>query len=493
MLFVAPEFATFFLMVLPLAWLARPRIGLWKVLMIASGLVFYGWWRHNGPNGTSSVTDRTIDWWLWQSIPGRFCVYLLVFAVVNWLLARTAASMRARGVDSRPAVIAACAFDLGVLFWFKYAQWTADLANTHLGTHLTVDVLLPLGISFISFQALGYVIDVHRGTQTPVTLSEFTSYLLFFPHIVAGPLVRVGEFLPQIREPFDPRRVEVPRALLLIASGFVKKVIISSYVFKHIVEPVFNNPKAFGGLDSLFASYGYAAQIYCDFSGYTDIAIGLALLLGIRFPQNFNNPYRATTIQDFWRRWHMSLSRWLRDYLYIGLGGNRRGEARTYVNLFLTMLIGGLWHGADFAFLIWGAIHGVALAVERYLIGRSPRPMGPVGPVLRWFVTFHIVCLGWVFFKAGTDHNTHSAWVILGNIARLLVGSTGPSSQYLTLGVLVAIAVVLAWQFIPDGVGAQLTLRFATLPAVAQGIAVGMVMVVCYFFGSVAEFIYFQF
>ncbi len=252
----------------------------------------------------------------------------------------------------------ACVFDLGALFYFKYAGWLSGILNEHAGTNFGLSqIVLPIGVSFISFQALGYVIDVHRGNQDPVSLSDFTSYLLFFPHIVAGPLVRVNEFVPQIHVPFDPRRVEVPRALLLIATGFVKKVIISSFLFKQIVEPVFANPKAYGGVDSLFATYAYAAQIYCDFSGYTDIAIGLALLLGIRFPQNFDSPYRSLSIQDFWRRWHMSLSRWLRDYLYIGLGGNRRGEGRTYVNLFLTMLIGGLWHGANTTFLIWGALH----------------------------------------------------------------------------------------------------------------------------------------
>ncbi len=490
MLFVATEFAWFFLIVLPVAWLARPHIGAWKLAMIAAGLFFYGWWRHNGPNGTTSLWNRDNDWWWFHTIPARFCVYLLILALANWALGRLAATMRAAGT-SRVVVAVACLFDLGALVWFKYAGWLSGLLNEHAGLHLDLgQIVLPIGVSFISFQALGYVIDVHRGHQEPISLSDLTSYLLFFPHIVAGPLVRVGEFIPQIRVPFDPRRVEVPRALLLIASGFVKKVVISSFVFKQIVEPVFANPRAYGGIDSLFAAYGYAVQIYCDFSGYTDIAIGLALLLGIRFPQNFDNPYRATTMQDFWRRWHMSLSRWLRDYLYIGLGGNRRGEARTYVNLFLTMLIGGLWHGANTTFLIWGALHGGALVVERVLLGRSPFSAGAAGPVLRWLATFHIVCLGWIFFNAS---NTGIAMDVIGNIGGLLVGSSGPASQFVSLGLLAAIALVLAWQFVPAAVGEQFTQRFAALPAVAQGIAVGMVIIVCYRFGSVAEFIYFQF
>jgi alginate O-acetyltransferase complex protein AlgI len=489
-LFVATEFAWFFVIALPLAWLTRQHIGAWKIAMIAAGLFFYGWWRHNGPNGTTSVFDRDNDWWLFGSIPGRYCIYLLIFAVVNWALAQWASSLQRSDRSSRPAVIAAVAFDLGALFWFKYAEWVAGLLNDNVGTNVSLgQIILPIGVSFIAFQGLGYVIDVHREQQEPVTLSDFTSYLLFFPHIVAGPLVRVSEFVPQLHRRADPKQVDASRAFLLIASGFVKKVVISSYVADHIVKGVFANPKGFGGLDNLFAAYGYSIQIFCDFSGYTDIAIGLAMLLGIKFPQNFDNPYSATTMQDFWRRWHMSLSRWLRDYLYISLGGNRKGEFRTYVNLFLTMLIGGLWHGANMTFIVWGALHGGALVVERLLMGKLPQ-IGPAGAVLRWLATFHVVTLAWIFFNAAS---VGVAFDMIGQILAMFTGDFGASSQLVSIGVLIAIAVGIGWQFVPEWVGDEVRDYYGRLPAVSQGISLGMVIVGCYFFGSVADFIYFQF
>ncbi|MEZ5255459.1 MAG: MBOAT family O-acyltransferase [Ilumatobacteraceae bacterium] len=219
----------------------------------------------------------------------------------------------------------------------------------------------------------------------------------------------------------------------------MKKVIISSYVFKEVVEPVFANPKGFGGLDNLLAAYGYSIQIYCDFSGYTDIAIGLALLLGIQFPQNFDSPYRSITLQDFWRRWHMSLSRWLRDYLYIGLGGNRKGTVRTYLNLFLTMFIGGIWHGANWTFIIWGSIHGAVLVAERFLTEAYGEPRSRAMDVVRWFVTFHVVTLAWIFFNA---RSASVAFEVLGKILGLLVFQPGDPSQFVSLTLVV---VIVRW------------------------------------------------
>lgn len=479
MLFVATEFASFFLVVLIVAWLLRQVPLAWKTFMLAASIFFYGWWRH------------TMDDWSLAGISWlpRYAVYLLLFAAVNQGLAIVASRMR--GVGSRYAVLAACVFDLGALFYFKYFEWARGVSNDWLGTAFTpTNIILPIGVSFIAFQGLGYVIDVHRGTLEPVDVLDFFTYLFFFPHLVAGPLVRVGEFVPQLHETADPRRVDASRAFLLIASGFVKKVIISSYVFKEIVEPVFANPTGHGGLDNLFAAYAYSVQIYCDFSGYTDIAIGLALLLGIQFPQNFDNPYRAESIQDFWRRWHMTLSRWLRDYLYIGLGGNRRGTGRTYLNLFLTMFIGGIWHGANWTFIIWGAIHGGALVVERFLVSLFGEPRTTAARVGRWLITFHVVTLAWVFFNA---RDISVAFDVLGNIVKMLWLDTGPSSQYVSLVLIAVILLVLAWQFVPHESGAQLVSRFSDLPAPLQGVLVGVVMVVCYRVGSVDEFIYFQF
>lgn len=480
-LFVAREFAVFFLIVLPIAWLLRQRPVAWKMFMLAASLFFYGWWRHGANNA---------DWsFLGTSWVPRYACYLLIFALVNYLLGNLADTAAAKF-----AVVAACVFDLGALFYFKYFVWTASTLNSMVGTNLQLDtIILPIGVSFIAFQGLGYVIDVSRGTTAPVDMLDFFTYLFFFPHVVAGPLVRVTEFVPQLHRRADPRHVEATRAFTLIASGFVKKVIISWLIADWIVKPVFANPKGYGALDNIVAMYGFAIQIYCDFSGYTDIAIGLALLLGIQFPQNFNRPYRALSIQDFWRRWHMTLSRWLRDYLYIGLGGNRRGETRMYVNLFLTMLIGGLWHGADWTFVIWGAIHGGALVIERFLTGARPVPAGP-GAVVRWFITFNVVCFGWVFFNAGL---TGGGFSVAKDVLTQMVTGWGTPSRLVNGGVLLLIAVVLASQFVPEGLGRRLVRDLSAANPLTQtaliGVGLGATMIACYHWGSTADFIYFSF
>ncbi len=216
-------------------------------------------------------------------------------------------------------------------------------------------IALPVGISFFTFQAISYTVDVKRRLIEPAALIDVAIYLSFFPHLIAGPIVRAREFLPQLATPRDPERVAVSAGITLIALGLVKKVMIADYLGRTVVDPVFAVPQAYHAPDVLLAAYAYAAQIYCDFSGYTDIAIGLALLMGFVFPQNFNSPYRATGFRDFWRRWHMTLSRFLRDFLYIPLGGSRGGRAKTYRNLMITMVLGGLWHGAAWTFVIWGA------------------------------------------------------------------------------------------------------------------------------------------
>ena len=227
-------------------------------------------------------------------------------------------------------------------------------------------------------------------------LLDVAVYLSFFSHLVAGPIVRASEFLPQINKPRDPANVAVGAGLFLIAVGLIKKVAIADYLAREVVDPVFAVPQAHAAPDVIFGCYAYAAQIYCDFSGYTDMAIGLALLLGIVFPQNFNRPYRSRSIREFWRRWHITLSRFLRDYLYIPLGGSRGGRLQTARNLMITMLLGGLWHGAAWGFILWGGIHGTALVVEHQLSGRRDVLPG----WLKWFITFHIVVLAWIVFRA---------------------------------------------------------------------------------------------
>jgi D-alanyl-lipoteichoic acid acyltransferase DltB (MBOAT superfamily) len=253
---------------------------------------------------------------------------------------------------------------------------------------------------------MSYTIDVYRRNITPLrSWLDYAFYVSFFPPLVAGPIVRAKDFIPQIRKPAFVTRQMFGMAVFLIITGLFKKAIISNYISANFVDRIFDSPGMFGGLEILFGLYGYAIQIYCDFSGYSDMAIGIALLLGFKLNPNFSSPYKSQNITEFWRRWHISLSSWLRDYLYISLGGNRKGKIRTYINLIITMLLGGLWHGPALRFILWGGIHGVSLAVHkfyrtllpkrdaRYVVSRWRR-------VLNIFVTFHFVVFVWILFRS---------------------------------------------------------------------------------------------
>lgn len=270
--------------------------------------------------------------------------------------------------------------NLGILGYFKYTHFFVDTANALTGAGWTLEhIFLPVGISFFTFQTMSYSIDIYRGHLVPLTeeirglrsfftrLLDFAFFVSFFPQLVAGPIVRAAEFIPQIRRRPRLSDPDLGRAFLLIIGGLFKKAVISDFISVNFVDRVFENPTLYSGFENLLATYGYAIQIYCDFSGYSDMAIGLALLLGFQLPENFRKPYQAVSVQDFWRRWHISLSTWLRDYLYISLGGNRRSATRTYINLMITMLLGGLWHGASWVFIFWGGLHGIALIIDRYL------------------------------------------------------------------------------------------------------------------------------
>ncbi|MCS6955350.1 MAG: MBOAT family protein, partial [Candidatus Calescibacterium sp.] len=247
---------------------------------------------------------------------------------------------------------------------------------------------------------LSYTIDIYRGKLEPAkNILDFAFFVSFFPQLVAGPIVRALDFIPQIYEKYRITTVELNRAYFLIIVGLVKKIMISDYLAENFVDRIFESPTEHTGFENLLAVYGYALQIYCDFSGYTDIAIGIALLLGFRLPLNFNSPYKALSITDFWRRWHISLSSWLRDYLYISLGGNRKGKTMTRVNLMITMLLGGLWHGAHLKFVLWGGMHGAALIFHKTW-SEITRDKIEIPRGLAILITFHFVCLCWIFFRA---------------------------------------------------------------------------------------------
>jgi len=478
-LFPTVAFAVFFLVAFTVSWLLRPTYRLWLWVMTGLSLVFYGY---------SDV---------------RFVGLLVGSIVVSWAFGvavwRSLTPEGERTPASTNLVRAAVVVDLGVLGCFKYYGFFVDsVADTtrSLGLGLSppvLEVVLPVGISFFTFHAISYVIDIGRGQLRPLRLDELALYMSFFPHLVAGPIVRASELAPQLRARSDPRRIPSGEAFRLIAFGLFKKVVVSSFVATELVDPVFGAPAAHGPLDLLVGVYAYAIQIYADFSGYTDIAIGCALLLGIRFPQNFDAPYRALSLHDFWRRWHMTLSRWLRDYLYIPLGGNRDGVRRTYRNLMLTMVIGGLWHGAATTFLVWGAIHGGFLTIERYVKLRwseqVPEPVlpAPVTAVLQWLLTFHVVCLAWIFFRA--DSVGTAAEVLSG-----IVSGTQPD-ELLTPLMLATIVTMLASQFVPPSAVEGAQHRFTALGPGLQVAALAVALTVIDVLGpdGVAPFIYFQF
>ena len=339
---------------------------------------------------------------LFYAFSGLWYVLLLLFSVFCNYLAGLFVSGR-KGV-----LYVAVAVNLGVLGVFKYLTFLVRTVNQLPGVAIAVpSIVLPVGISFFTFQGLSYVIDVYRNERLKSTrFRDVLLYIALFPQLVAGPIVRARDFIPQIRQrPFVTREM-FGTGVFLILTGLFKKAVISDYISLNFVDRIFDEPLLYSGFECLMGIYGYALQIYCDFSGYSDMAIGIALLLGFRFPKNFDAPYKSATITEFWRRWHISLSSWLRDYLYISLGGNRKGRVRTYINLLLTMLLGGLWHGAAIRFVLWGALHGVALALHKMWLALVPgakisgAQMHPLSRIAGIFLTFNLVCFGWLMFRA---------------------------------------------------------------------------------------------
>jgi alginate O-acetyltransferase complex protein AlgI len=310
-------------------------------------------------------------------------------------------------------------------------------------------------------------------------------YMSFFPQLVAGPIVRAAYFLPQLARPSD-EPVAVAASLLLILGGMVKKVIIANYLATGLVDPVFGAPDQYGGPDLLLATYAYAVQIYCDFSAYTDIAIAVAALCGFRFPRNFNQPYRSLRLREFWQRWHMSLSFWLRDYLYKPLGGNRRGRLNTYCNLTITMLLGGIWHGAAWKFVMWGALHGGGLAAERMLAPQ--RPISRAAKLVSWLIVFHFVCLAWIFFRA-------EDFTVAGVFITGLAHGWREPIQQAQPAMVALILVGFAGQFLPSGSFERVGLMLARVPYWGLGAATGLLLAVINALGpeGIAPFIYFRF
>ena len=378
MLFPTLDFGLFFIITFAASW-ALVNKTLWrKHFLLVASYIFYGWW----------------DW--------RFCSLLALNALINYSAGRLIDGEDK--IQRRKLYLGiAVALNLGILATFKYLDWfLLSFSEFLLAIGLERDVplfnlILPIGISFFTFQGISYVVDVYRReVKAERSLFDVALYISFFPQLVAGPIVRAKAFLPQLKQVpvLTYERAGFGMALILV--GLFKKMIVANYLATLYVDDIFLDPSGHSSLDLLIGVYGYAVQIYCDFSGYSDIAIGVAALLGYRFAANFNQPYRARNLRDFWHRWHISLSTWLRDYLYIPLGGSRGGQAMTLRNLMLTMVLGGIWHGAAWTFVIWGALHGLVLAAQRVLSGWGPR----VPKFLGILLTFHFVCLAWIFFRS---------------------------------------------------------------------------------------------
>jgi alginate O-acetyltransferase complex protein AlgI len=452
--FATIGYLAFLIPVVVLYWtLPRSAGRLW---LIVASVVFYGTWNVS-------------------YIPG-----FLALLLANWGLGLAATHYR------RPAVVAAVCLNLGVLAFFKYANWVLGSASGvlnqvtgTLGAGAPVAIELPLAVSFVTFTMLAYVIDISRGARPERNLGRFALFVTYFPHLIAGPIMRGHEFLPQVRHPRPFRARFVGLAVPLLVSGLVKKTVADNLA--PTADAVFAKPGQFSTWSVWIGILAFAFQIFFDFSGYTDLALGSAQLLGFRLPRNFDWPYRSTSIQEFWRRWHMTLSRWLRDYLYISLGGSRRGPARTYLALTITMLLGGLWHGAGVTFIVWGAWHGLGLVVNRLVRTRFAGWEVPV--VAAWASSFAFVLVGWVFFRADS---LGTALAVFGQAFLPHAGET------VSWPIAIACVSLTAGQW-PGWTRAY---RWAAPPgSMRRYLAYGIAIVLCVMLLPVAsvKFIYFQF
>ncbi len=340
---------------------------------------------------------------------GVYFILVIISAIVDFTLSNIIYLERNKK-KKKIYLIFSIVTNLGLLFYFKYTDFFIETLNSlNKGEIEPLNILLPIGISFYTFENLSYTIDVYRGNFKPVkSFWDYLFFLSFFPKLVMGPIVRASDFIPQINKEYAITSSDFAKGFYLITGGLFKKIIISDFIYINFVQYVFDDPGRHNGLECLLAVYGYAMVIYCDFSGYSDMAIGLAKWMGFDININFLSPYQSSSITEFWRRWHISLSSWLRDYLYIPFGGNRKGKARQYINLMLTMLIGGLWHGASWTFIGWGGLHGLALAFHKFKKDYLDKKWNlPATGWLssKWFatlLTFHFVCFAWIFFKANS-------------------------------------------------------------------------------------------
>ncbi len=424
---------------------------------------------------------------------GMFFFLVIISSLIDYYAAKYIHEANSQK-SKKTLLIISLISNLGILGYFKYSNFFINNANQIFSTHFDMlDIFLPVGVSFFTFQSMSYTIDVYRGNLDPEKkFLDFLFFVSFFPQLVAGPIVRASDFLPQIHKKFELTKADMGRAMFLILGGLFKKAVIADYISINFVDRIFDWPSRYTGVENLLGLYGYAMQLYCDFSGYSDMAIGLAIFLGFKLPDNFNAPYRSSTMTEVWRRWHISLSTWLKDYLYITLGGNQKGKKRTYVNLLLTMLLGGLWHGAAWNFVIWGGIHGTALAGEKFFGIPQWVKKSKLRQFIGALITFHIWTFSLLFFRSqSTQHGLDMINQIINYF------NPGVFFQFIEGYSLVFILMTVGYliHFLPKTFEYKLELMLGRTPLVGQAALLAMIVWFVAQFKStgIQPFIYFQF
>jgi len=472
MLFNSVEFGLFFPLVFLVYWLIPNKLKLQNYLLLIASYFFYAWW----------------DW--------RFLGLIIFSSTVDYLLALGIEKFREQNLKlSRLYLNISLATNLGLLGVFKYFNFFADsfvdlafLFGLEVDS-VTLNIILPVGISFYTFQTMSYSIDVYRGNfKATKDVVTFFTYVSFFPQLVAGPIERARELIPQIKRKRVFEIEEFKSGIIQIVIGLFRKMVIADNLGVY-VDMVYQNPENYGGGSLVLATVFYGFQIYYDFSGYSDIAIGTAKLLGFNFNRNFNLPYFSKSVTEFWRRWHISLSSWLKDYLYISLGGNRRGVVLQIRNLFITMLLGGLWHGASWNFVIWGGIHASFLAMEK-VVNIEKINQG-YSKYLWWFYTMLVVFFAWIFFRAQTSQDAFSviSGIAVGDFNNIYLGSLisfYSGISMLIIGLAFDLYLFKSNQALEDlGRGMSL-LKFVFIVTI-------FVNLIVLFYSSSENFIYFQF
>ena len=481
---------------------------------------------------------------------GWFVGLVLVSAVVDFFLSNAIYREKSQS-RKKFLLVLSILFNLGMLFYFKYTDFFIEISNSLFDTNFNpLNLILPIGISFYTFENLSYTVDVYRGEFKPANkFSDYLLFLAFFPKLMMGPIVRAHDFVPQINEPYVISERDFAKGFFLIISGLIKKLVISDYITLNMVDYMFDNPALHTGVENLMAVYGYAMVIYCDFSGYSEIAIGIALWLGFKIPPNFMSPYQSLNITEFWRRWHISLSTWLKDYLYIPLGGNRNFSVASFIfvggflvgsfimgvelfhlsnlwaavisavlllifiipavitrktsgiaanfNLLTTMLLGGFWHGASWNFIIWGAIHGVGLGIHKIWMLLTDKSFAAfnqsrIYKIISGILTFHFVCFAWIFFKAeDLEIAKEMIYQIFNNFDISVFGPFYDNYK----GVVWMILAAMVLHLIPDNLADKVITRTKTIPMVVYILVFFLFLILYGYFKSAEQVmpIYLQF